>query len=273
MKFLASTLTIVILLYLPVIDAGEPQLDVPYVGTPYVVVNQMLNMADVGPDDYLIDLGSGDGRIVTTAAIRGARAHGVEIDPKRIEEAYTNAREDHVSRRVMFLEEDIFETDFSRATVVTMYLLPTINVKLREKLIDNLEPGAKIVSHNFDMDQWKADERKTVKVRGRMHNVYLWIVPADVEGSWQSRIGAKRFDIDIDQEFQEIDVQFGAHRDDRLWNVDDVVLQGKRIAFTATEGNLRYIFSGKIVDDTIEGLVQIYQGDDHRIVPWQAYRQ
>ncbi|WNZ27575.1 class I SAM-dependent methyltransferase [Leptolyngbya sp. NK1-12] len=148
--------------------------DVVYVPTPMPVVDEMLNLANVQSDDVVYDLGSGDGRIVIAAAQeRGARGIGVEIDPQRIQEANQNAQQAGVTDRVEFLQQDLFETDFSDATVVTLYLLPELNVKLRPKLLRELRPGTRIVSHAFDMGEWEPDQ--VVEVNGR--TVYYWVVP------------------------------------------------------------------------------------------------
>jgi precorrin-6B methylase 2 len=147
--------------------------DVPYVPTPDAVVTKMLEMAKVGPKDVVYDLGSGDGRIVIAAARKGARAIGVDIDPERIEESNKNARAAGVTKRVKFVKQNLFETDFSEASVVTMYLLPSVNLKLRPKLLTTLRPGTRIVSHSFNMGEWKPAQ--TAQVEGA--NVYLWIVP------------------------------------------------------------------------------------------------
>jgi SAM-dependent methyltransferase len=157
-RFSRIFLTGVLLSFLFYPKAGAQELDVPYVSTPQTVVEKMLDVADVGPGDYVIDLGCGDGRIVVAAARRGAYGHGIDLDPKRIREARENARTAGVEGQVMFLKEDIFKTDFSRANVITMYLLSSINLKLRPKLLKKLEPGTKIVSHNFDMGDWEPDK-------------------------------------------------------------------------------------------------------------------
>ena len=148
--------------------------DVIYVPTPYEVVDEMLKLAGVKKGDVLYDLGSGDGRIPVTAAKKfGIRAVGVDIDPQRIEEAKENARKNGVARLVEFRNEDLFKTRFSEATVVTLYLLPDLNVKLRPRLWAELKPGTRIVSHQFDMGNWKP-ERK-LELNGR--TIYLWRVP------------------------------------------------------------------------------------------------
>ncbi|EKQ66875.1 ribosomal protein L11 methylase [Leptolyngbyaceae cyanobacterium JSC-12] len=148
--------------------------DVVYVPTPPAVVNEMLRLADVKSTDLVYDLGSGDGRIVIAAAQqRGARGIGIDIDPQRIQEANENAQKAGVSDRVEFRQQDLFQTDFSDATVVTLYLLPELNVRLRPKLLRELKPGTRIVSHDFDMGDWKPDQ--VVQVDGK--TVYYWVVP------------------------------------------------------------------------------------------------
>ena len=149
--------------------------DVIFVPTPQEVVDAMLKAAKVGKDDVVYDLGCGDGRIVITAAKQlGARGIGIDIDPKRIKEATANAEAAGVSDRVKFLNQDLFETSFSEATVVALYLLPSLNLKLRPKLLQELKPGTRIVSHAFDMGDWKPEQE--IDVDGR--TIYLWIVPA-----------------------------------------------------------------------------------------------
>lgn len=151
--------------------------DVVYVPTPPEVVDKMLEMAKVGKDDILFDLGSGDGRIPITAAKRfGTRGTGIDIDPERIKEANANAKKEGVSDKVTFLQQDLFKSDFSKATVVTLYLLPELNVKLRSQLFKQLKPGTRIVSHAFDMGDWKPE--RTANVGGR--TVYFWTIPKEV---------------------------------------------------------------------------------------------
>jgi len=149
--------------------------DVHFVPTPEAVVQQMLKVSNVSKNDVIYDLGSGDGRIVITAAKEyGARGTGIDIDPQRIKEATENAKQAGVSDRVRFLNQDLFETNFSEATVVTLYLLPSLNLKLRPKLLAELKPGTRIVSHAFDMGDWAPEQ--TLDVDGR--KVYYWVVPA-----------------------------------------------------------------------------------------------
>jgi predicted O-methyltransferase YrrM len=158
--------------------AKKVRADVPYVPTPQPVVDTMLSLANVNQNDVLYDLGSGDGRIVITAAQKfGTRGTGIEIDPELIKEANANAQSAGVTDKVKFVQQDLFNTDFSNASVVSLYLLPDVNKKLRPKLLSQLKPGTRIVSHDFDMGEWKPD--KVVKIQGndRQHTVYYWTVP------------------------------------------------------------------------------------------------
>lgn len=160
---------------------GQREADVIFVTTPPAVVKAMLEVAAVGPDDFVLDLGSGDGRIPIAAARDfGARGVGVEIDSALIDAARENARRAGVADRVQFLQEDLFQTDVSQATVVTLYLLPPLNLKLRPRLFNELKPGARVVSHAFHMGDWKPDQELTVEGR----KVYLWIIPPDAKGRY-----------------------------------------------------------------------------------------
>ncbi|MGQ9635498.1 MAG: SAM-dependent methyltransferase [Bryobacteraceae bacterium] len=182
MKFLATALSLALVVSLGAAPAGAEQAkqlrepDVIYVPTPQEVVDAMLKLANVHKGDVVYDLGCGDGRIVVTAAKRyGVRGVGIDINPERIREAQQNAKENGVTNLVTFRNEDLFEADIKEATVVTLYLLTSLNIKLRPKLLRELKPGTRIVSHSFDMGEWKPD--KTEQVNGR--TIYLWVVPAN----------------------------------------------------------------------------------------------
>lgn len=149
----------------------------PYVSTPEADVQQMLDMAEVGPGDYLIDLGSGDGRIVIAAARRGVRAHGVELEPELVELARRRAREAGVADLATFSHGDAFEADISAATVVTLYLLPEVNIALKPRLLRELRPGARVISGNFDMGRWRPDRHETSLSSG---GIYLWVIPGEM---------------------------------------------------------------------------------------------
>jgi len=153
--------------------------EVPYVPTHDDIVSEMLSMARVGPNDVIYDLGSGDGRIVIAAAKKfGTRGVGYDIDPERVREANENAQKAGVTDKVRFVEGDIFDADIKDATVVTLYLLPDVNMRLRPKLLADLKPGTRVVSHNYDMGDWVPEKSKKMEVNGTDHYVYFWTVPA-----------------------------------------------------------------------------------------------
>jgi Methyltransferase domain len=179
--------------------AQERELDTPYVPTPQVVVDRMLDLAQVKSGETLIDLGSGDGRMVITAAQKyGAHGFGVEIDPRLVKLSNDEAAKDGLADRVKFLQQDLFDTDFRSADVLTLYLLPDVNLALRPKIFAELRPGARVVSHDYGMQEWRPDEQQTVAAPDKHvglrkeSTVYLWIVPARVEGAWVLDIEAGR---------------------------------------------------------------------------------
>ena len=190
--------------------------------TPFVisgdeVVHRMLRMADVGPDDFLIDLGSGDGRIPIAAAKRyGARGLGVDLDPPLVELARKNAALEGVAGKVTFEVKDLFETDLSQATVVAFYLLPDVAMQLRPKLLKELKPGTRIVAHDYNLGDWPPDEWTSIRVPDKpvapvgISQVFLWVVPGNARGHWTSEIGGDRIAIDIEQTFQVIKARISA---------------------------------------------------------------
>src|SRR4029453_3855949 len=165
-------------------QVGQEGKDVIWVPTPQALVDKMLDMAKVTPKDYVIDLGSGDGRTVITAAKRGSKALGIEYNPDMVELSKRNAVKEGVSDKATFVKADLFESDFSQAQVIHMFLLPSINMKLRPKILD-LKPGTRIVSNSFDMEDWKADETGTASGCDHWCTAHLWIVPAKVGGTWK----------------------------------------------------------------------------------------
>ena len=188
--------------------------DVPFVVSPDNVTLTMLEMAQVGPQDYLIDLGSGDGRIVITAAKKfGARGLGVEIDPKLVEQSRENAKRAGVQSRAFFREQDLFKTDLSPASVITMYLLPEVNLQLRPKLL-KLRPGTRVVSHDWDMGDWKPDRTVTLDVPDKSvglekkSHVHLWIVPARIQGDYCGTGKARGVTLRLAQEYQRFRARF-----------------------------------------------------------------
>ena len=180
---------------------GPPRpLDVPFVPTPEHVVDAMLKISGVSRRDFLLDLGSGDGRIPVTAAKRfGTRGVGVDLNPVRVKEAKANAEKNKVTNLVTFFQGDLFEMDLSRASVISMYLLPSVNMKLRPFVL-NLRPGTRIVSHDFDMGDWKADRTEKLDYK----TVYFWIVPAKVAGRYQLRAGKETIELALEQKYQEV---------------------------------------------------------------------
>ncbi len=209
------------------------KLETPYVPTNQPTVDAMLRIANVGPGDVVIDLGSGDGRILITAAkYRGARGFGVDLDQELVTESLDHAKAAGVSDRVHFYRRDLFETRISEATVVTMYLLPHVNLQLRPRLFAELKPGTRVVSHDYHMGEWKADIEATV--RGRGSRIYFWVMPAQVGGAWNLQIGrpgAQPYDVQFQQQFQEIDGS--AIRAGKPSYVRDARLDGERIFFSA----------------------------------------
>ena len=226
--------------------------DVIWLPTPQDMVEKMLAMAKVGPRDFVIDLGSGDGRTVITAAKKfGARALGIEYEPDMVEYSIRAAAREGVADKVKFVKADLFETDFSQATVVTMYLLPALNIKLRPKIL-GLKPGTRIVSHSFDMREWKPD--RTATLGG--NTAFLWIVPAKVAGVWELPNG----EITFTQNFQMIE---GALRaGDRTVPISGGRLRGDRISFSARGA----AYSGRVDGSRIEGSVKA----DGKTTGWSA---
>ena len=254
---------------------------VPYVQTPMEIVERMMRMAEVGTGDYLIDLGSGDGRIVIEAAKRGARAMGVDLDPNLVKQATENAQRAGVSERVLFQQKDIFETDLSRASVVAFYLLPDFNAKLLPKLLA-LKPGTRIVSHDGGIADWPADERLEMRAPekpvgvGGVSRVELWIVPADARGSWTSELPLHggRWRFAIKQTYQVLDVDVAAQGRDLL--VRNSRLRGEELKLIVTgivNGRAwHHYFVGQVQGDRISGEVTVSDGNNKRSLPWTATR-
>ena len=186
---------------------GQAGKDVVWVPTSQALVDKMLDMAKVTPQDFVMDLGSGDGRTVITAAKRGATAMGIEFNPDMVELSKKNAAKENVTAKATFMKADLFETDFSKATVITMFLLPDINVKLRPKIL-NLKPGTRVVSNSFTMEDWDADQTETLTGDCTSWcTALLWIVPAKVDGTWTTPQG----DLKLTQTYQKL---AGHARDD-----------------------------------------------------------
>jgi SAM-dependent methyltransferase len=254
---------------------------VPFVATPVEIVERMLRLAEVKPGDTLIDLGSGDGRIVIEAAKRGAKGLGVDIDPALVRLATQNARAAGVQALARFETRDIFETDLSGASVVAFYLLPEVNAKLLPRLLE-LKPGTRIVSHDGGIGDWPADERlemrtpeKAVGVGG-MSRVELWIVPADARGRWIAEIPQHggRWRFDIAQRYQELDIAVGAQGRDLLVRASRLRGAEIKMMVTGIVGTRAWnqFFEGQIEGARIRGRLWISDGNQTRTYPWTASR-
>ena len=248
--FLALFLTVFVLMplaygqsvkdYQP--EVGQEGKDVVWVPTPQELVDKMLDMAKVTPQDFVMDLGSGDGRTVITAAKRGIRAHGIEYNPDMVELSKRSAAAAGVSDKATFVKADLFETDFSQATVITMFLLPSINVKLRPKILD-MKPGTRVVSNTFDMGEWKSDETAQVEGCSNWCTAHLWIVPAKVAGTWKLPQG----ELNLKQTFQMIS---GTYRNGKVSGpITNGKLNGEQISFTVNGAR----YNGRVNGNAIEG--------------------
>jgi hypothetical protein len=232
--------------------------ETPYVPTPQDVVERMLDMANLKAGEYLIDLGSGDGRIVVTAAQRGARAYGVDLNPKRVQEALANAAKAKVSDRAKFEVKDLFDTDISKADVVTTYLLPLVNLDLRPRLLEQMRPGARLVTHAFHMgDDWWPDA--TDNIRQRV--LFSWTIPAKVAGRWEVQSDDGNFVLDIDQTFQAFKAAAQVERftlpkvvEAHTTQIRDGRVNGTEISFAIDMGIGPRVFRGRVEGNTIIGI-------------------
>jgi len=225
-------------------SVGQEGKDVVWVPTPQALVDKMLDMARVTPRDFVMDLGSGDGRTVITAAKRGVRAMGIEFNPDMVALSQKNAEQEGVSQRATFMKADLFETDFSKATVITMFLLPEINLKLRPKILA-LKPGTRVVSNTFSMEEWKADESITLSdaqgCTASWCTALLWIVPARVAGSYKTPQG----ELVLKQEFQLLS---GTLRTGGRTLALDGKVRGEEISFRAGGREYRGRVNGRTLE-------------------------
>ena len=239
-------------------EVGQEGKDVVWVPTPQALVEKMLELAKITPEDFLIDLGSGDGRTVITAAKRGIHALGVEYNPDMVGLSRQNAEKEGVSDKAKFTETDLFEFDFSKATVITMFLLPDINMRLRPKLLD-LKPGTRIVSNTFTMEDWLFDDTATISdANTRWNTAFLWIVPAKVDGKWKLAEG----ELTLKQEFQMISGTLSTGS--KSVDITGGRLRGNEITFTAG----RDVYTGIVDVSKMEGMVTS-RGNNHK---WSATR-
>jgi hypothetical protein len=253
-------------------QVGQEGKDVIWVPTPQALVDRMLDMAKLTPQDIHFDLGSGDGRTVITAAKRGAQAVGVEFNPDMVKLSERAAAKEGVSARAKFINGDIFQTDFSHATVVTLYLLPSLNLKLRPTIL-KMKPGTRVVSHAFSMDDWQPD--LTDNVEGR--TAYLWIVPAQVEGTWRWSVagsGQKEYELTLRQQFQQVE---GLVKLDngKMGQLRNVKLNGDQISFSIHEmagvsGTIRRDYVGRVSGNSMQGTFKL--PDTGAEVKWTATR-
>jgi SAM-dependent methyltransferase len=240
-------------------QVGQAGKDVIWVPTPQSLVDRMLQMAKVTPSDYVVDLGSGDGRTVISAAKIGAKAHGIEYNPDMVELSKRNATKAGVAEKATFAKADIFASDFTNATVVTMFLLPGLNLKLRPILL-NMAPGTRVVSNSFDMGDWKADETAHVTNDCTGYcRAYLWIIPAKVDGTW--KFGPS--ELSLEQQYQTFTGKLTTGN--VIAPITDGKLEADRITFSA--GGTRY--TGHVKGGTMEG-TSTTDGVETR---WQATRK
>ncbi len=273
-----------ILLFLPgpravsQVVSGEKQkiqLDVPYEPSSEEVVETMLQIARVGKDDIVYDLGCGDGRIVIAAAQKtGARGVGIDLDPERIKDSLVNARKANVTDRVRFFQQDLFQADIGKATVVMLYLWPEVNLKLRPKLLRELRPGTRVVSHSHNMGNWKPD--RSTEAAGR-HRVYFWVIPANVTGVWEWDLAEeeKHYVMKLSQEFQRVSGTLQLGPDEIA--VKNLELRGNRLEFIAErffEGQVQQTlrFAGVVQGNLLEGTSEGTSMGSGEKQPWKAKR-
>lgn len=255
--------------------------DTPYVQTPQNVVDSMLEIAKINRNDYVIDLGSGDGRMVITAARKyGARGFGVDLDRRLVALSNRNAKKAGVADRAEFFQRDLHETDFSQASVLSIYLLPEVNLMIRGRILATLKPGSRVVSHDYNMGAWPPDYQtempapgKTVGI-GQRSKVYYWVVPGRGAGRWRWELapGGKpvAFELVLQQNFQMLDGTLAAAGHSAA--IQKGKLSGETIAFTATLDGAQYEFSGRIFNHALEGKARLTRGGTTQELPWTATR-
>ena len=229
----------------PAAYAAPPRLDAPNVASDMAVVDGMLSLARLQPDDYVIDLGSGDGRILIAAArSNGARGLGVDIDPAQIEQATRNARNAGVTGLVSFRRQDLFQTPLQEADILTIYLTAEVNLRLRPRILAQMRPGTRVVSHEFDMGDWHYDQRRRIGTA----QIYLWIVPAHVGGAWTLTDNGVSVPLTIEQQYQRFTGPVGENG-----RVEQGRLIGANIRFIANTGGGRRVYEGTVEGNRITG--------------------
>ena len=255
--------------FAPTAVAATLDVPTPYIPSTRLNVDEMLRLADVRPGDVVYDLGSGDGRVVITAAKEwGARGVGVEIDGKLVAASRENAKREGVAERVSFREGDVFKADLRDATVITMYLLTSLVERLQPKLYAELRPGTRIVAHDYGFAGWKPD--RTVNVSKSFH---LYVVPARVAGRWRVSVAlpkAREYDMEFDQQYQEI--KGGARVAGGFLPAFEARLAGERVAFVLAEDDMSYRYEGRVTGDAIEGRVRWGHGPKQQESAWRAVR-
>ena len=246
-------------------QVGQAGKDVIWVPTPDDVVDRMLTMAQVTPSDFVMDLGSGDGKIAIAAARKfGARSLGIEYNPDMVKLAQDNAQMAGVAEKASFRRADIFATDFSQASVITLYLLPALNMKLRPTIL-SMRPGTRVVSHSFTMEDWEADEISTMDGR----RAYFWVVPANVMGSWTLDAGGQKTELALEQTFQKVNGTValgGVHG-----GLRETRLRGAQIAFAYVDDKgLRRDFTGQVSGRQMQGSFRDEKGQEGR---WSATKK
>jgi hypothetical protein len=250
----------------------------PYVPTPQGVVDRMLAMGGVGEKDFVIDLGSGDGVIVLTAArLFKAGGLGIEIDPNLVRQSNASAQKFGVADRVNFAQLDVFKADLSKASVLTLYLLPGMMMNLRTKVFSELKPGVRVVSHDYHFGDWSPDDSLTFDVPEKelvtgvpRATVYKWVVPAKVAGKWEVRVaGGEAYELSLRQRFQVI-TESTANGNGRLIRPQSVALRGGEISFVLPDGGNVSRFSGRVSGEAMEGVVELPGGRGQ--AKWTATR-
>lgn len=249
---------------------GDSYIPTPYIPSTTLAVDEMLRVAGVGPDDLVVDLGSGDGRIVIAAARDyGARGLGIEIDPALVRESGENARRAGVADRVAFREGDVLKAEIGAATVVTLYLLPQLVEQLKPRLLAQLKPGARIVAHDFGFADWKPDRTVTIS-----KNYYFYVVPAWAAGKWRLvadlPAGARGFDFELQQSYQRL--RGGARVQGGYLPAFEAKLDGDRIAFVLVDSDMSLHFEGRVAGPVMEGVVRSGPGRDRVTSRWRATR-